>query len=331
MASLSNLPGGPTIVAGHIHALQAAWFASQLERLRFFDVAHHIVERFQAGKLPLAAGVAVRRFLRSAAAQGGMSAKARRRLLTQMLRPPGGGAEAVVNKEFNDLWLRFVSSVATFRRQPDVSDLLRAKSRREVWHSARALAMHLSTWGSGNPFFAAKELAREINRFRDLLQDPVLRHAFGAHDMWDVVDQVAREELGDPRSVSRYRTVAVAGSTLLQWLAVHATALQHNREPPATTDLPGDALRKAVAHWLELALAAQAPAPLLEADAATSTSARVGFVRVTSLYIGETEKNLNVVFKLVKESNAVLLFNDADDLFGRRAARCNITDRVYAT
>jgi hypothetical protein len=36
-----------------------------------------------------------------------------------------------------------------------------------------------------------------------------------------------------------------------------------------------------------------------------------------SKYIGETEKNLNVVLPSTKSTNASLLFNDGDDLFKR--------------
>ncbi len=38
-----------------------------------------------------------------------------------------------------------------------------------------------------------------------------------------------------------------------------------------------------------------------------------------SKYIGETEKNLNRLFDDVENSNAVLLFDEADALFGKRS------------
>jgi SpoVK/Ycf46/Vps4 family AAA+-type ATPase len=45
---------------------------------------------------------------------------------------------------------------------------------------------------------------------------------------------------------------------------------------------------------------------------------RVDTARVVSKYIGETEKNLERVFDAAEGSGAVLLFDEADALFGKR-------------
>ena len=46
---------------------------------------------------------------------------------------------------------------------------------------------------------------------------------------------------------------------------------------------------------------------------------RVDLAAVVSKYIGETEKNLDRVFEAARESGAVLLFDEADALFGSRS------------
>jgi len=46
---------------------------------------------------------------------------------------------------------------------------------------------------------------------------------------------------------------------------------------------------------------------------------RIDLSRVVSKYIGETEKNLAAVFAEAERSNAVLLFDEADALFGKRS------------
>jgi SpoVK/Ycf46/Vps4 family AAA+-type ATPase len=48
---------------------------------------------------------------------------------------------------------------------------------------------------------------------------------------------------------------------------------------------------------------------------------------VVSKYIGETEKNLQKVFDAAEESGAVLLFDEADALFGRRSEVKDSHDR----
>ncbi|RYZ53918.1 MAG: ATP-binding protein [Sphingobacteriales bacterium] len=45
---------------------------------------------------------------------------------------------------------------------------------------------------------------------------------------------------------------------------------------------------------------------------------RVDLSQVVSKYIGETEKNLNAVFEKAAKSGAVLFFDEADALFGKR-------------
>lgn len=46
---------------------------------------------------------------------------------------------------------------------------------------------------------------------------------------------------------------------------------------------------------------------------------KIDLSRVVSKYIGETEKNLENVFAAAKEAGAILLFDEADTLFGKRS------------
>ena len=54
---------------------------------------------------------------------------------------------------------------------------------------------------------------------------------------------------------------------------------------------------------------------------------RVDLSRVVSKYIGETEKNLRRVFDAAEESGAILLFDEADALFGKRSEVKDSYDR----
>jgi SpoVK/Ycf46/Vps4 family AAA+-type ATPase len=47
---------------------------------------------------------------------------------------------------------------------------------------------------------------------------------------------------------------------------------------------------------------------------------RVDLSGVTSKYIGETEKNLNAAFRKAERSGALLFFDEADALFGKRTS-----------
>jgi len=54
---------------------------------------------------------------------------------------------------------------------------------------------------------------------------------------------------------------------------------------------------------------------------------RVDLGEVVSKYIGETEKNLDRLFEAAKAANAVLLFDEADALFGKRSGVSDSHDR----
>jgi SpoVK/Ycf46/Vps4 family AAA+-type ATPase len=54
---------------------------------------------------------------------------------------------------------------------------------------------------------------------------------------------------------------------------------------------------------------------------------RIDLSQVVSKYIGETEKNLDRIFNAAARANAVLLFDEADALFGKRSAVRDAHDR----
>ena len=53
----------------------------------------------------------------------------------------------------------------------------------------------------------------------------------------------------------------------------------------------------------------------------------VSLKKTTSRYVGETEKNLGVVLARAKKNKAVLLFDEADALFGKRTEVKDSHDR----
>ena len=54
---------------------------------------------------------------------------------------------------------------------------------------------------------------------------------------------------------------------------------------------------------------------------------KIDLSMVASRYIGETEKNLNRIFKDTEELDAILFFDEADALFGKRTEVTDSHDR----
>jgi hypothetical protein len=232
--SLPDLDEGTDteIAIANVKAMQALYFAAMLDEMKFFAVTDKLVEQFQNGMLPLGrgnAGDALYQYWKKSVNR--ISEPERRNLYARGFGFPGGDAAvATPNREFADLWLRFVSAVSTYVRQVTVDDLLRsnvpfAVSAEQVRKSGRDLAANLSLHGYGIAYFAATELQGQINDVIALLSDPEIKAAYGARDMWQVIEQVSIYELGGARNTVRYRTMATAGAIIIRWLATHADRL----------------------------------------------------------------------------------------------------------
>jgi hypothetical protein len=225
------------IQGDNLQAMEAIYFAAMLEDLKLFQVVDKLVELFQSGMLPLGKGNAGN-FLFSywKKSVNRFTEIERRNLYARTFGFPGGEAtQETINREFSDLWLRFVSAVSSFVRQFTVDELLRARipislSQEQVRKSGRDLAANLSLHGYGIAYFAATEFQNQIGEIITLLSDPEIKTAYGARDMWQVVDQVATLELGGAKNSVRQRTMATAGAVIIRWLAEHAEVLSGNNQ-----------------------------------------------------------------------------------------------------
>lgn len=214
------------IVVDNLDAMQAIYFAATLEDLKLFAVMEKLVELFHQGMLPLGKGNAGNQlygFWKKSTDR--MTEVERRNLYARAFGFPGGDSTTgSPNRDFQDLWYRFVSAVSEYNRQGTVEQLLRDRvpyviSAEQVRKAGRDLAANLSLYGYGVAYFAATELQTQIREILAVFGDDEVRSAYGARDVWQVIDQVATLELGGARNSVRQRTMATAGATIIRWLA----------------------------------------------------------------------------------------------------------------
>jgi hypothetical protein len=213
------------IVPDNVRLMGPMVCAAMFDELKAFQVVDKLVELFQHGMLTIGSGEAgnlLYKYWKDAPNR--MSEGERKNFYAMTMGIPGGESGGMINREFNDLWIRFVSSVSSFIRQNEVDKLLRAAlpspiSQQQVRKAARDLAVNLSLHGYGMAFYAAIDLQEQIGFMIRLLGDPDIRNAYGARDMWQVIDQVATLELGGAKTSSRYRTLATCGGIITAWLA----------------------------------------------------------------------------------------------------------------
>jgi hypothetical protein len=214
------------IVADNVRLMGPMVCAAMFDELKAFQVVDKLVELFQHGMLPIGSGEAGKLLYKYwKEAPNRMSDSERKNFYAMTMGIPGGETGGMVNRDFNDLWLRFVSSVSSYVSQNEVDKLLRkgglpsAISGQQLRKSARDLAANLSLHGYGMAYYAALDMQDQIRTIIKLLSDKEIRSAYGARDMWQVIDQVATLELGGAKTSSRYRMLATCGTIITAWLA----------------------------------------------------------------------------------------------------------------
>lgn len=209
------------IAAANLRALQPIYFASILEEARGFDVVERLVTMFASGMLPLGherTGAMLYKYWKGDYKR--LTVEQRRTVYARAFGLSGGGDGVLSNREFNDLWLRFVSIVGMYSAELQaMAPEERSVSADEVLISGRELAINLSMYGDGLAWFAAADFKAEVQQAMDLLSSAELQIAFGAKSPWEVIYNVAASELGAALNVSRAHVRAESGTIIIRWLA----------------------------------------------------------------------------------------------------------------
>lgn len=213
------------ILAENVQLIGPIIFASMFEELKVFQVVDRLVEMSQRGTLSLTRGKAGTRLYQYwRDAPNRMSESERQTVYAMTLGLPTGEPGVMGNADFQELWLRFVSSVSTLVRENRVDQLIRSNmpasfNQQLVKKAGRDLAANMSLHGFGMAFYAAADLNKQINEIIELLDDAELKAATGSRDIWGVIDQIAQTELGGARNSYKYRMLANSGGIITNWLS----------------------------------------------------------------------------------------------------------------
>jgi len=214
------------IVADNIRALGALYFAHMLEETRIFAVVDRLAALFAAGMLPIRGGALAESLVAKwSQQQAQLSAEDRRNLYSRAFGAAGGDAGVTPNRDFPEIWLRFISAV---------TDSLQHPPRERV---ARDLAVNMSEHGYGMALFVACQFRAQMKNAISVLSDSEVTGAFDARDMWGVIDHVSTNYLDGATNSHRYAEMAQAGANIIGWLARHVDALNHCQWPGDDVDL----------------------------------------------------------------------------------------------
>lgn len=206
----------------NVLAMSAIYFAAQLEELKFFQVADKVAEQFQAGAIPTSrsvGGESIYRYIKEATNR--MTESERRGMYARGFGFAQGSVdEPMPNREFADVWIRFMSSVSVLQREFD-ANIRKSLTQEQVFKNARDLAVNISLHGFGMAHFAAVELQDTIRTVLKMLSYNDVLQAYGVSDVWQLTERVSSLYLGGAVNSVRQRTLARSGANIIQWLARH--------------------------------------------------------------------------------------------------------------
>ena len=179
-----------------LEAAAALYSGAVLEQLGPFAVVDRLVELWLRGGLPGGAtsssSQALDRYWRDN--EDRLGEDERREIFARMFSAP-----------FDELWVALLAALA--RSDSDAGD--RAAEVRD----------HLNAHVGEATLRAAPLLVTQLRTALDVLDDPEVLSSYGARDLWELFDTLARLELGTQPDVARLRTMAAAGAVVIGWLA----------------------------------------------------------------------------------------------------------------
>lgn len=219
------------IVKDNVLALSALYYYAQLEDWKFFAVADRIAEQFVSGAIPVsrsAGGDAIYRWIKQATTR--FTESERRSMYARAFGFAQGAVdEELPNREFSDVWIRFLSAVSVFSREQDAT-IRKALGSQQVLKAGRDLAVNLSVHGYGVAHFAAVELQDDVRSLLKLFGHGDVLAAYGAGDYAQLIERVSSIYLGGSVNGVRQRTLATTGQRLIRWLAEHTQLLMAGNE-----------------------------------------------------------------------------------------------------
>jgi hypothetical protein len=210
----------------NVLAVSALYFTAQVEDLKLFAVADQVAAQFMTGAIPVsrtAGGEAIYAYLRGA--NNRFTETERRSIYARAFGFAQGSVdEPMPNRDFGDLWIRFLSAVSVLTREESAT-IRKALTQQQVFKNARDLAVNLSLHGYGIAHFAAVELQEHVRSTMRMLSYPDVLQAYGVLDVWQLVERVSGLYLGGAANSVRQRTLAQSGARIIQWLAEHQPIL----------------------------------------------------------------------------------------------------------
>lgn len=236
-----TLPGGTQNAGGdadlntdNIRVIGLVYPLALLEKALPLRVADRVAELFMNGLLPFgqgAAGKAIDEYYWES--EDRLNEAQRRSQYARMIGMPGGevSREVAPNKNFEQLFLRFISAVSEFTRQREVDRMFTTRTSilsttdEQVRKCAFEVAQNASLYAWGGSFHVAARINRHLQRAIEILNQPPVLRVYAATNHWQVIERVAQQDFGGAPNWAKYSTMAQAASRIFDVLARNTPAL----------------------------------------------------------------------------------------------------------
>jgi len=135
------------------------------------------------------------------------------------------------------------------------------------------LAEHLLNHTTSAGVFVASDILASTHKATEILKDPQVEHAFGAHSIWGTVSAILRRYGAAPEDPVSFVVRGKAGLTILSWLADAHAVFNASTQPLVGLDNP---VIGAAVDWLQSSLAIEQNKAAEQTPGASPRQAREG-------------------------------------------------------
>jgi len=229
-----NAGGDADLISENVRVVGLAYSLALLEKTLILPVTDRLTTLFMNGVLPFghdAAGKALDDYYWDS--EDRFTESQRRSHYSRMLGMPGGEVprEVAPNKDFEQIFLRFIASVSEFIRQREVDRMFSNPARllsvtgEELRKCAFEVAQNATLRGYGAGFHVTTRINRQLQLAIDILNQPQVLKTYAASNHWQVVERVAQQDFGGTPNWSKYSTMAASASAIFNILAKYTSVL----------------------------------------------------------------------------------------------------------
>ncbi|MDR4508924.1 MAG: hypothetical protein MRJ65_11945 [Candidatus Brocadiaceae bacterium] len=219
------------VSSSQLHAAAELYFIYQHERMKVFKVVDVLRRLFQMGRIRIQRGPGARGlYLLEKWKPLRYSLRDRmiayRRVFNYGTAPSPAGA--IVNRNFHNQLVAFMTSLAQYFRDHLISEVIRGgpmTSQRPFGSVATVqrlgidLRYAIDRSSYGNILALTHEVGHYLKTVLQLFDSPDIMKAFDANNKWDVIEIISNRHLGGMAELSQRAKMAESGRRVLQWVS----------------------------------------------------------------------------------------------------------------